>query len=1033
MERSNTMDSIELRILGSVEAVVDGRSVSLGTAKQRCLLAMLALDAPRPVHIERLIDLLWGDAPSQGARSTVRAYVSRLRAALAGCPGIALTTVGPCYRLDVSPDQVDVHLFRRLVADAADAVATGSDRRGTVLFRQALALWRGRPLDDVAPPHLRSTLCAHLTEEWLAAWEVLADAELRLGNHAELLHELRELAEHHPLRERLAAQLVVALYRNGQRADALAHHLRLRSRLSTELGIDPSPEFDALYQRILRDDPALTLAVRNPPAMAGTAVGPAAAAVQVVPAELPADLATFTGRTTELERLAGLYTDAERPAAMMLAAIDGMAGVGKTALAVRWAHRVRHLFPDGQLFVDLHGHSHDAAPVEPVAALERLLRSLGVPGERLPHGRDELAALYRSTLADRRVMVVFDNAGAEEQVRPLLPGAPGCLVVVTSRRRLTGLDGACTLSLDVLPLPDAVELLHRVVGSGPSTPDDAGAVEEIVDVVGRLPLAVRIAAGRLRARPSWRPAHLAALLRDERERLSELDSGRQGVAAAFSLSYRELPDPARRLFRLLGLHPGRDIDQHAAATLTGTGVPDTRRVLEDLVDTHLVLSPAPGRYALHDLLRSYAAARAVEEEQEPGRREALTRLFEGYAHTAAAATALIYPQGPRPQGSPPPDAGSGVDGGADRFTDAAQASTWLDAELPNLLASAAYATEHGWPAYAGELSRTLWRHLHERSDFAAALALHGQAARAARGRGDPRGEAGSLIDLGTVHGRIGDHRRALDHLQQALTLYRQIGDRAGTMRALGNLGVVSERLGHYERALDHLHEALDLCHDGAPAGEATALLNLGIVYGRLGRYDLSVDHLDRALALLRAAGNRGSEARALTNLGIVHARLGDSERALDRCQQALAIFRAAGSSDQEGYALTGIGVVHAQNGRYDQALELLRRAIDLFREAGNRSGESDALNDLGRTLCRTGRAADALACHQRSLALAEQTDDRYERGRALDGLAHARRALGDLDQARSDWEAAAALYTELGVPDVDEVLKSLAELTAPKP
>jgi DNA-binding SARP family transcriptional activator/tetratricopeptide (TPR) repeat protein len=1023
------MGTTEFRVLGSVEALVDGRPIQLGTAKQRCVLALLALDACRLVHVERLVDLVWGGRPTPGARSTLHSYVSRLRARLARCPDVTLTTSGPCYQLEVDPEQVDVHRFRRLIADAR---ATPSGRETVRLLRQALALWRGQPLGDVAPPHLRSTLCASLDEERLAAWEELADVELRLGGHTGLLTELRELTERHPLRERLAAAFVVALYRNGQRADALAHCQRLRFRLSTELGIDPSPGLDELHQRVLRDDPDLM------GAGAGAGRSGEVSAPQVVPAELPADVGTFTGRTAELARLGALPVGgpAATPtaAAVAIIAIDGMAGVGKTALAVHWAHQVRHRFPDGQLFVDLHGHSQHAAPVDPAVALERVLRTLGLPADRLTQGRDELAALYRSALADRRVLVVLDNAATEDQVRPLLPGTPGCLVMVTSRRRLTGLDGAYPLSLDVLPLSDAVALFTRTARPGRCGNAEAGLVEEIVELCGRLPLAVRIAAARLLARPSWRVEYLAELLRGERGRLAELDPGQRGVTAAFALSYRELTPRQRRVFRLLGLHPGPEIDAAAAAALAGSDPSGTARVLEDLVDVHLLRSPAPGRYALHDLLRTFAAQRAVEEEPEAERRSALDRLHDVYLHAATVATGLLYPHDRRqgPGGARDDTAGNGDDHSGTGLTDAARAAAWLDAELPNLLATAAHAAEHGPQSYTAQMSRVLWRYLYERSHLTAALALHGHAARAARSICGADEEAHALVNLGTVHGRLGAYEESLGALRRALELYRRAGDRGGEVRTLGNLGVVHERLGHYGKALDHLGQALALYRAaGDRGGEASALLNLGIVHGRTGGYGVAADHLRQALALFRETGNRGSEARALVNLAIADGRMGRLDEALDRHRQALALFRETGNRDQEGYPLNDMGAIFRRQGRYGLALDHHRQALALFRRSGNRTGEAETLNDLGMTLRAGGRAADALAHHRDSLALAGQLGDRYEQARAHNGLAHACHDLGDRDGARQHWQAAARILADLGSPDHDEVLTALAALDRP--
>jgi DNA-binding SARP family transcriptional activator/Flp pilus assembly protein TadD len=1004
------LTGIRFRVLGAVGAERGGKPLALGSTKQRCMLALLLLEPNRLVHVDRLTSLLWGEHPPPAARGTLQAYVSRLRQALRVDPEVALTSSGPCYRLDADPDRIDLQRFRRLVGQAAE---TGGEP-AVALLREALALWRGRALDDVAPEHLRSTVCANLNDERLNAWETLADLELGRGHHTVVLRDLTDLAEQYPLRERLAAQLMIALYRNSQRADALAHYRALRSRLAVELGIDPPAKLDDLHRRMLRDDAGLLAgsARTSPPLGAGGDARPSeAGAPVVVPAQLPADLATFTGRGADLGQLPDPQ---EFAGAMVVAAIDGMAGVGKTTLAVHWAHRIAGHFPDGHFFIDLHSHSGDLEPVTAQTALDRLLRDLGVPGERVPDGLDARAGLYRSVLAGRRVLIVLDDAGREEQVRPLLPGSPGCLAIVTSRRRLAGLEAAYQVSLDVPPQSEAAALFTRVASTRALA--DEPAVAEVLTLLGRLPLAIRIAAARLRARPSWTPRYLAERLRDERHRLAELDTGERGVAAAFALSINGLPDAQRRLFRLLGLHPGADLDAPAAAALTaGTAGTDVGMLLERLVDENLLLSPHPGRYQLHDLVRAYAAERATAEEPEAARGDALTRLFDHYADTAARAAHLLYPH----------DAAVAavvVAADPDRFIDVQQAADWLDGELPNLVATAAHAARCGDAAHPLRLSRILWRHLAERSRFGVALALYGHTLDAAAQAGDAAGQARALVDLGTVHGRLGHFEESLTHLRHALELYRSVADRQGEVRTLSNLGVVHERLGHYQQAIDHLNQALPLYRSaGDLAAEASALVNLGISYGRLGRHAESLDHLLRALALHRKTGNRGGEGRTLVNLGLVYERTGRDDDALEHHRQALDLFAALGSVDQQGDPFNGIGNVLRRRGEYAEAIEHHHRALELFRAVGNQGGEAEALNDLGRTLRAAGRGAEALARHLESLPLAERARDRYEQARALEGIARGYADLDDTAQAVGYGQGALALFTDLGAPESGEM------------
>jgi DNA-binding SARP family transcriptional activator/tetratricopeptide (TPR) repeat protein len=1005
-------DEVRFRLLGAVDAWAGGRRIDLGPARQRCLLALLLLHANQPVPTGRLVDLMWGEHPNAHARNTVQVYVSRLRRALASVDGVRLVTARPGYRVEVDPDRVDLHRFRRMVADARSA---DGDEQAAVLLRRALGLWRGQPLDDVAPEHLRASVCAVLAEERIGAWEELVDVEMRLGHHARLLAELRDLAEQHPLRERVAAQYMTALHRTGRRAEALAHYRGLRERFARELGINPSAMVDDLHQRILRDDPDL----HQRPAAARPGGG--APAAGHVPAELPADLPTFTGRDAELAHLPELLAASVRcPAAPAIGVIDGMAGVGKTALAVHWAHHVRDRFPDGQLFVELHGFTRDVPPTDPADALDRILRTLGVPGDRVPRGLDERAALYRSLLADRRVLVVLDNAASERQVTPLLPGTPGCLVLVTSRRRLTGLDGARPLSLDVLPPADAVALFTQVAGSERLAGCPPELVGEIVERCGRLPLAVHLAAARLRARPTWTPADLADRLADRHTRLTELVAGPRGVAAAFDLSYREVGPEQRLVFRRLGLHPGTEVEPYATAALAGVTAARARALLEDLVDAHLLAQHGPDAYRLHDLIRQYARQCADGEETEPDRERALTRLFDHYLHTASVATGLLYPQGAGQQPATDP-AGTDVPPLRDR----SEAAAWLEEQLCNLTSATAVAATVR-PAFSTALSEVLWRHLYERDHFAAAYTIHGYALAAARQSGDLLAQARALLNLGVAHARLGHYGEALEHLRTALPLFGRAGDRPGQLRTLGNLGVLSERLGDYDGARETFGHTLELYREvGDLGGQARTLVNLGIVHGRLGDYAPALDSFGQALELYLRLGDRGGQARAHFNLGIAHGRVGHHDAALDHHARALALFDEIGSHDQEGGPLNDIGNIHRRAGDHELALDHHRRALAVHRENGNRGGEAEVLNDMGRTLHAAGRAVDALAHHRDSLAIADAIGDRYEQARAHDGMAHAHSALGRPDLAREHWQRALAVFTELRSPEAREVRANL--------
>ena len=497
--------------------------------------------------------------------------------------------------------------------------------------------------------------------------------------------------------------------------------------------------------------------------------------------------------------------------------------MGKTTLAVHVAHRLTARFPDGCLFLDLHGYTRAIRPVGPGQGLERLLRALGVPGEQIPADLDDRAALYRSRTAGRRLLIVLDNARTAEQVRLLLPAQPGCLVLVTSRRRLTALDEALPLSLDILPVTDAATLFSRIAGPG-RTSGHSVAVERVVEPCGRLPLAIRIAAARLRARSAWTVAHLADRLADHHHRLGELDDGERGVAAAFALSYEELAGEHQHMFRRLSLHPGADTDPYAAAALAGLSLSRAGRILEDLLDAHLLLQAVPGRYRFHDLMRAYAADLARQHDADSTRRAALTRLFDHYLATAGAAMDTLFPAG-------------------------------------------IHAAIHGWPGHTRRLSAALALYLDFGGHFADALTIHTHARDAAARCGDFAAEANALISLGTSLDGLGRHARATEHLLHALHICRAIGHRAGEARALNNLGYAHCRWGRHEQAMDCLQQALSLDREiGNRLGEADALSELAIVHREQGRYPAAADCYRQAVALFRRIGNHAGERAALRGL-----------------------------------------------------------------------------------------------------------------------------------------------------------------------
>ncbi|WP_030438898.1 AfsR/SARP family transcriptional regulator [Actinoplanes subtropicus] len=971
--------SAEFGVLGAVEGRIDGRPVVLGHARQRSVLAVLLVEAGRPVTVDQLIDRVWGAEAPQRATNALYSYLSRLRTAVADATtGIERRPGG--YVLTVDPQAVDLHRFRRL---ATQARAT-SDRSAAELITAALGLWRGEPFAGLDTPWLDATRQLLLSERFAAELDH-NDVLLRLGRHGELLPSLSAAMAEHPLDERLAEQLMLALYRCGRQADADEQYRRIRHRLADELGSDPGAGLRRLHERILAADPALN----DAPAQARAPQAQLAPARRV-PAQLPADVRAFTGRTGELAALDRSLAPGGDEPPLPVVLLSGTAGVGKSALAVRWGHRVREAFPDGQLYVNLRGYDAEQ-PVAAADALAGFLTALGVQGS-IPPGIEERAGRYRSELTGRRMLVLLDNASSVEQVRPLLPGTGSCLVLITSRDALPGmvaLHGAERINLDLLPLPDAVGLLRRLIGD--RVDREPSVAEDLAAACSRLPLALRIAAELAAARTDVSLAELVGELSDHRMRLDLLDAGdpRAEVRAVFSWSYQNLPADAARLFRLLGLHPGDSVQVDAVAALAGTDAGEARRLLGVLVRASLVHAGRGGRYAMHDLLKAYAAELAATHDPAPERSAALTRLFDHYLAGSVAAMNTLYPA----EGTP-------VAG------DPAAARNWLEAERPNLAAACTYASAHGWYRFAIALAGTLFRYLDAGGPVAEAVRVTASAASAALAVGDRAAQARSLSDLGRLHRRQGCLDEAAETYRQALALYADLGDRAAEAVALRNLGSVHWRLGDYRQAAEHFERAWSNYRELADdAGQADASVRLGLVDARLGDEAVATKRLRSALELYTKLGDRFSEAYVLSLLARLSAEPDDLDRAAAHLEQSVAAVRRAGDRTAEAYALTDLAAVHARGGRLTEAADHLRRALVLHRRIGDRASEAEALNDLGEVLRAAGNEAEARAQHEQALALAEEIGDRYEQARAHDGIG-----------GRPHQDLAGNLFADLAVP-----------------
>jgi tetratricopeptide (TPR) repeat protein/transcriptional regulator with XRE-family HTH domain len=748
----------------------------------------------------------------------------------------------------------------------------------------------------------------------------------------------------------------------------------------------------------------------------------------VVPRQLPGAVACFTGRDAELAALTGLL-DAQpgaRAPALVISAVAGTAGVGKTALAVHWAHQVAGRFPDGQLYVNLRGYD-PGQPVPAADALAGFLRALGVAGPDIPGDADERAAAYRSLLAGRRMLVVLDNAGQAEQVRPLLPGSPGCVTVATSRDALPGLvarDGAIRLDLDLLPMPQAIGLLRALIGARVDAEPEAAA--ELAGLCARLPLALRVAAELAAARPAACLAELAGELADRQQRLDMLDAGgdpRAGIRAVFSWSYQHLGADAARLFRLVSLHPGLDFGVQAAAALAATPAVHAGRLLDALARAHLVQAAAPGRYALHDLLRAYARELASIHDGEGEQRAALTRLFDYYLQASAAAMDTLFPAEAARRPAMPPPAGCALP----PVENLTAAREWLDAERANLAATAVHTAAHGWPGHAIRQAAVLFRYLDAGGHFAEAVIIHGHARDAAAQIADPDAEADALTSLGLVDLHQGRYQQATAQLQQALALSRETGDRHRQARALQDLGLGDFQQGRWPQAARQLEQAMDLFgQTGDRIGQARALGNLGIIAFQQGRPGQAADHLRQALVVYRETGYPAGEAYILANLGGGELTQGRYEQADGHLRQALPLFRETGNRTGEAHVLANLGILDLRQGRCQQATSSLQQALELFRQTGDRSGEAEALNGLGEVLLATGEPDGARTQHASALALTTGTGDKYEQARAHHGLARCCHAAGDLGPSRQHLNQALTLYTNLGAPEADQIRTQLA-------
>jgi DNA-binding SARP family transcriptional activator len=1044
----------EYGLLGPLTVRRGGAAVAVAPGKQRVVLAALLLRRGRLAGVDELAEAVWGQRPPRSARESLLNYVARLRKALGPGGDAVIVTAPGGYRIDLRPGELDIDRFEAALAAGRAAARAGDWTGAAGALREGLALWRGEPLAGIGSEVLAAREGPRLAElRWQAA-EALAEADLALGRHGEVIAGLRQLTAEQPLRERLHGLLMTALYRDGQQAAALAAYQAARAMLIDELGAEPGPELRGLHQQILNGDPVLA-----DPGLAG----PAPAGGPEARHSLPPDTAAFSGRDAELHAITTAVTGvAAAGGVIAIRAIGGMPGVGKTTLAVHAAHALAGQFPGGQLLINLHGHTPGQDPLSPEDALAALLSATGTDPRALPGDLEGRAALWRDRTAGQRVLLILDNAASSTQVTPLLPGGADCLALVTSRRHLGDLPGAAVpVLLDTLPPGPATQMFRRLAPGAASAPDEA--IAELAALAGYLPLAISLLARVYARHPAWTLADLAA---ETRASMLTLTAEHDSVAAALDISYRHLPPARQEFFRALGLHPGTTTDAWSAAALAGIPAAEAAAHLDALHGEGLLTETSYRRYGMHDLIRRYARALAAGRPAGDAER-ALDRLLDYYTGAAARVAARLARQ-VRP-GSPP-TAPDGLPAGPD-LADDDRALAWIRAERASLLACLDHAAAAGQDARVIALTAGLAGLLRRDGPWADAIARHEAAARAAERLGDGLGHANALSDLGDVRYLTGDCPAAVRDLEQALSIYRDLGDRLGQANALSQLGVVRRLTSDYPAAAGALEQALGMCRDlGDRLGQANALSELGAVRHLTGDYPAAARALEQALGMYRDLGDRRGQTNALYYLGVALMQKGDYPAALQALEQGLGICRDLGNRHGQASALGKLGAIRQVTGDYPAAVRDLEQALGICRDLGNRRGEANALKELSVVrrltgdypaaardleqalgICRdigdrggvaeslsergtlyrvSGELARAQECHREALDLARAIAGSWAEADALAGLGRCALAAGDVSRAGAFLREALEIFEQIGAAEVADLTAELAALAA---
>jgi DNA-binding SARP family transcriptional activator len=998
---------MKFRVLGPIELWSAGEQCDLGPARARCVLAVLLLTPRTIVPAEALIDRLWDTRPPSKARESLSVYIARLRASLrqAVDDNVRLAGRAQGYVLDVDPEAVDLHQFRRLRRQAGALAASGDHDHAAALLREADGLWRGQALAGLRGDWV-ARMRDSLEEERRAAILERVECELELGRHADLVGELRRLLAQYPLDETFIAHQMTALYRSGRPGDALSLYRESRSRLIDEQGSEPGPMLSELHQGILRRDPRLAVGRSGRPS-----------GLVSRPDTLPPETVEFVGRSEELDLLTGEPGDTLR-----VCVIEGMPGVGKTALAVHAARTVSGQYPDGTFYLSFHTHDPGSPSLDSAEALHRLLRMLTVPATQIPDAIGERAALWRAQLSRRRAVVILDDAARLDQVRPLLPTAGRCLVLITARRRLPDLEGAQTLNLEVLSVEDAVTLFARIAGPGRAR--DTDEVATAVDLCGRLPLAIQLTAGRLAQTSPPRLAELVEKLSASPARIGGAGAASPELMSAFEVSYSALEPDHQRFFRRLGVSPCAQVSVHAAAALGGGTVAETEKALAALADHHLLTRAPAGQFRFHDLIRGYAAARAVRDDPRPEQRQAVGRLFDYYLHAADKADRVLHPFRRRmpvsvthpPAASPP--LGTQED-----------AAAWLESEWRNILQAAQHAGRHEWRRQCADLTHVLAFFVELRAHWDEATGAHTLALQACRDLADPARIAQAALELSVVSQQTGRHQEALSLAEEAAAVYRSRADQRGEAEALDQIGMAHQRAARSREALAYFHEARILYRDAADQrGVAGTLSHSGIASWHLGRYPDAMDHLREALSLYREVGDRRGEAKTLNNLGKMQLSCGYHRDALENYQRSLKIFDEIGGAQNQAILYHNMGSVYHYKGNYEEGLAACRQALAIYRDIGDLPDEADVLNEIGAIYQSAECYDEALIHHEKARSIAEEIGNVSEQVIALRKIADVHRGSGRPGEASDHYHTALRLARQIGDPyEEAKILEGIAE------